>query len=67
VPDKERSRITHDRSSPKTANERSIEKGNKSGGSWIKRSGGGEIVKRPSNLGGDTGNGGSGDPPKKGE
>jgi hypothetical protein len=64
--DKDRSRVTHDRS--RSGNERSIEKSSKSGGgTWIKRGSGGEILKRPSNLGGDTGNPGSGDPPKKGE
>ena len=33
---------------------------------WSKKSGG-EVVDKPSNLGGDTGGGGSGEPPKKGE
>ena len=58
---KQRPIIRHDRGtksgSVKESGDRSVRKA----------IGGGRIVNRPSNLGGDNGGGGSGQPPKKGE
>jgi hypothetical protein len=57
-----------ERKVPQTREHSEQRKTIKGGGGWVKRdSGTGRPTDKPSNLGGDTGEGGSGDPPKRGE